>query len=518
MSALYRWGLRNAPAVLAAWLALSLLIAWQVGSALHGMREQAYLDQLREEAGRRSADIAAQTVNGHLMGALNLLGMADVAIKREARGDLAPNSDEVRRVLEIVAGLPHVDSAFVVGGDGVIRSSLGSGRSSSGVDVRFRPYFQTAMAGRESVYAAVGTTTNNRTLYFAAPVRDNNRPDGRAIGAVVARASLLPVDRLLAGKADAALLLSPQGVVFAATRPEWVGNLAGIATPERVQAIRNLRQFGKMFEQEQPRSLPMSVESGLREIDGRRHAVAAAGVNWNDPAGEWRLILIDDLARVVSVNERSALVAFVFFSLLLVGTLTYLILRGRHRQRRATEQLDAYARAQASAVRYKERLAAVGLKLQQARTPEALAQVFLGEACRLLEGFQGVVYIAEPGSDQLRLAASYACSAEAPPPQTLRHGENLLGQCVVDGGMRVLDAGGGRLSLIRSGLGEHAAAAVMMAPVRLQQTVLGAVEIAVLVPPDEVVRERFDELLRLLAMNLEIAAAMAGPSASEAEA
>lgn len=517
MSAATRWIVKNARLALAGWLLLAVVVAWLAGAMHQEVREQAHLDQLLEEAGRRSGEVAAQTVNGHLMGALSLLGMSDAAIKREARGELAPNGDEVRRVLEIVAALPHVDSAFVIGGDGVIRSSLGSGRSSTGGDVRFRPYFQTAMAGRTSVYAAVGTTTGNRTLYFAAPIRENNRPDGRPVGAVVARASLIPVDRLLAAKADVALLLSPQGVVFAATRPEWVGHLAGVATPERVQAIRNLRQFGNMFEQAVPKTLPMTIESGLREIAGRRHAVAGAGVQWNDPAGEWRLVLIDDLELTLPSGERRAMIAFVFFLVLLVGVLAYLILRGRHRQRLATEQLDAYARAQALAVQRKERLAAVGLKLQQARSPETLARVFLSEACSLLDGLQGVVYVADGVDGCLRLAASYACTGDDL-PATLGVGEGLLGQCVADGQVQVLTTGSGPLSMIRSGLGEHAAAAVMMAPVRLQQKVLGAVEIARLTPPDDMVRDQFGELLRLLAMNLEIATAVAAPSIPEADA
>ena len=50
----------------------------------------------------------------------------------------------------------------------------------------------------------------------------------------MARTGLQKVDELLRGKADIALLLSPQGVVFASSRKEWIGHLSGTPTPERL--------------------------------------------------------------------------------------------------------------------------------------------------------------------------------------------------------------------------------------------------------------------------------------------
>ncbi len=511
MNAIARRVVEQTWSALAAWLLLALALAWLAGELVTSMREQERLAHLQAEAVRRSGELTAQTVNSHLMGALNLLGLIDAALKREARGEQPPNGEDVRRLLEIIAQLPHVDSAFVVDGGGMVRSSLGSGRSSTGLDVRFRPYFQTAMTGRESVYAAVGSTSGNRTLYFAAPIRQEAAAASPAIGAIVARVGLTPVDRLLAGQGEIGLLLSPQGVVFAASRPDWIGHLAGSATPERIAAIRDLKQFGGMFEEESPSPLPLAVDDGVRLVDGRRQAVAGAAVRWNDPGGEWRLVLVEDLSRTLPPGERLAAMAAAFATIVMLGLLAYVALRSRYRQYTATRQLDAYAKAQAMAVQRKERLAAVGLKLQQARTPAALARVFLSESADLLGGLQGVVYVtAADGS--LRLAASYACTGESPPPATLAVGEGLLGQCAAGQEVRVLASGTtGVVGMIRSGLGEHLPVAVLMAPVRHQQPLLGAVEIALLEAPDSVIREQFDELLRLLAMNLELAALAAEP-------
>lgn len=512
MNRIVRFVAGNARLALALGIAVVIVLSWLAGAVVNTMREQERLAQLKIDAYRHSDDITSQTINGHLMGALYLLGVADASIKQEVRGELAPNGSGVMHTLGIVSRLPDVDGAFVVGEDGIIRSSLGPGKSSTGVNVRFRPYLQTALKGKENVYAAVGTTSGVRTLYFAVPLREGSQPDGRPIGAVVARASMNPVDKLLAGKADAALLLSPQGVVFAATRAEWIGLLAGPVTAERLDAIRQLKQFGNMFESARPGTLPMAVDDGIRELDGRRHAVSTASVEWNDPGGHWQLVLVEDLARSIPSTERHAATAGAAAILLLIGGLLFGILRGQHRQQLASRQLDAYARAQEMAVHYKERLAAAGLRLQQARTPTALAQTFLSEAHALLGALQGVVY-AVAGDGTLHLLGSYACSRDDAPPAVLSPGEGLLGECALDRRLRVLAMVPERFAAIRSGLGETRPAAVMMAPIQLQSSLLGVVEIAVLSPPEECPREHFEELLRLLAMNLELAGAVSGAEA-----
>ena len=86
------------------------------------------------------------------------------------------------------------------------------------MDVKFRPYFQIAMQGKMNIYAAIGTTTGLRSLYFAAPLYDAVSANAPIIGAVVARLGLERVDSVLRAWSGPALLLSPQDLVFASTR------------------------------------------------------------------------------------------------------------------------------------------------------------------------------------------------------------------------------------------------------------------------------------------------------------
>jgi len=475
------------------------LIAGKLMSCANEVERLAMLDS---EAERRSIEIMSQTMNGKLIGSAALLGLIDADIKREARGELLPNSPSVERLLATIARFPDVDGALVVGNDGIIKSSVAQGKSSTGSDVKFRPYFEMAMKGKESVYAAVGTTSGRRQLYFAAPLHAGETPDTPAIGAVVARASLEPIDKMLSGKAGIALLLSPQGVVFAGSRAEWIGYLAGAATPERMKAIRDLKQFGNMFEAKEPNILPIGSDDGLHNFDGRRFAVVSAKVQWNDPHGDWKLLLIEDLSRTVpAIHFKAAAVTGVLS--LLIMLLILLFLRSHYAQMMVAREGREYAAALELSGKYREQLSHLSLQLQQTTETAGLGQVFLAEAHKMLGMLQGIIYAFTDEDEQtLRLIAQYACRET--PPAVLALGAGLLGQCALERSTKVIDTDSGDLFAIRSGLGETLPAAVIMTPILLNNRLLGVMEIATLVVPGQAECELFEEMAKLLAINLEI--------------
>lgn len=477
---------------------LSLL----AGKLMSNAREVERLTMLNIEAERHSIEIMSQTMSGKLIGSASLLGLIDAEFKREARGELLPNSVGVHRFLEIMTRYPDVDGAFIVGRDGIIKSSFGKGKSSTGADVKFRPYFEMAMKGKESVYAAVGTTTGLRTLYFVAPLHEGATPDTPPIGAVVARGSMAPIDRILTGKSDIALLLSPQGVVFAGSRAEWIGFLAGAATPERLKAIRELKQFGTMFEAKEPNILPIGSVEGLQKFDGRRFAVVSTKVQWNDPYGDWKLLLMEDLSRTVpAIHFKAAAVTGVIS--LLIALLSFLFLRSHYAQSLAAREGQEYAAALEQSGQNREQLAHLSLHLQQATGTSELGQVFLTEAHKMLGMLQGVIYAFTDGDEQrFRLIAQYAC-AETPSAELLP-GAGLLGQCAVERSIKVIDTESGKLFAIRSGLGETLPAAVIMTPILLNNRLLGVMEIATLTVPGQIETELLEEMAKLLAINLEI--------------
>lgn len=491
-------------------MAWSLAVLAAVGAGLLAgqlagqVKESERLSVLTTEAERRGIEIMSQTLNGNMMGAVTLLGLIDENIKREARGEIKPNGPQMAAMLESVGRSLDADGVFIVDANGIAQSSWdNSGRPSTGLNLKFRPYFQMAQQGLNNVYAAVSIARGDRSLYFAAPIYADSGNGSDSIGAVVARTGLVKLDNLLKGKADIAVLLSPQGVVFASSRPEWIGHLDGAPTPERLKAIRELKQFGNMFEGKTPALLPVATTNGLQTLDGRRHAVASANVQWNDPFGDWRLVLLEDLTRTVSPARLAWAGIATGGGTLLIGLLLLGMLRSHHAQAEATRQIEAFARAQEASATRKTRLAGISLRLQQTHSVAELGQVFLAEAHALLGALQGSVYfIADDAARTMRLAASYGCATA--PAAELATGEGLLGQCAIERRGRVVATPADDCWTIRSGLGDARPAALMLAPLLLNENLLGAVEIATLVAPDDDARAQFDEIVGFLALNIEI--------------
>ncbi len=481
-----------------------VMATYLAATTVRGLRESERLSLLETEASRRAVELMATTLNGNLMGSVSLLGMIDSEIKREALGQLPANTPRITQVLESVARSYDAEGVFMVTAKGVVGSSWdNSGKPSTGLNVKFRPYYQMGMQGMGNVYAAVSLARGDRALYFASPIYVDTTNGTDAIGVVVARTGLLKIDELLRDKADAAVLLSPQGVVFASSRKEWVGRLAGVPTPERLKAIRELKQFGNMFESAAPAVLPMTVESGLHSIDGQRFAIARASVQWNDPFGDWTLVLMEDLDRSVPWQQRMTVAGATAAILLALGGLLLGALSSQHRQSLATQALAHMAQNQQEQAVHKEQVATAALLLQHATTHPELAQTFLGEMHRIFGALHGALYLVDADApDSLLCSGTYAC-VEAPPAR-LAFGEGLLGQCAIERRpLLVTDVPTG-MGTIHSGLGSTAPAALLLAPVMLKDQLMGVVELALLRVLDAEAHEKLMDLTRLLGMNLEI--------------
>ncbi len=486
--------------VVAVGLAAALLVGWNDMRA----REQLLASQLQTEARRSSIEIMSTTLNGNLMGSITLLGLIDGNIKRDATNGLRSLDSNVLGTLSTVGGAFGADGVFIVGEDGIVKTSWDRiDKPSTGLDVRFRPYYKKAMQGQTSVYAAISMARGDRALYFTAPIFSEYAKSPTGIGGVVARTNLAQVDALLKDRYDAAMLLSPQGVVFASSHPAWQGMVDGEPDAQRLAAIRELRQFGKLFDERQPLPLPMAARDGTQWIDGQRFAVAAANVDWNDPHGPWKLVLMSKLSHTVPWAQSAWTAGVAGVLTLLLGWMWLHLLRGRHTQAQANLQLQAYAHQQEANVAYRATLAGIAVQLQRCGTLAELAQVFLREVRDLLGVVQGVLYVSNPLSPQvLRLAGSAAC-AEAP-ASTLALGEGLLGQCALERRTQVIATPPDGIWRLRSGLGNTPTAALLLAPLVVQDALVGVLEMAVLSHPDAALQTQFEEVVALLASNVEI--------------
>eukprot|EP01034_Spumella_vulgaris_P036643 gene36643-45201_t len=117
-----------------------------------------------------------------------------------------------------------------------------------------------ALAGQATVYPAIGGTSRERGLYFAAPVHGGNSRDTPITGAYAIKMPVADIDRLLERTGDPVLLLSPDGVVFASNRAAWLLKLAGQVSVERREDLVRGKQFGSLFDDDGPEHLHFSVD------------------------------------------------------------------------------------------------------------------------------------------------------------------------------------------------------------------------------------------------------------------
>lgn len=474
------------------------------------LRARQRLDLLQTESRRSSVEVMSATLNGDLMGSVSLLGLLDGNIKAEAENWVSGWDEVVGPVLATVGEAYGAEGVFVVGHDGKVATSWEkTGPLMTGTGVSFRPYYQLAMKGQTSVYAAVSLVRGERSLFYSAPVFAHQTRVATGIGAVVARTSLARVDRLLASKFDAALLLSPQGIVFSASRPQWIGQLAGEATPERLRAIRELKQFGAQFEKEAPTMLALDLAPGFKRLDRKRYALATAPVDWNDPAGGWTLVLLEDLSRSISWKDSAARALLAGSLALLLARMLVQILRGRRAEKVAAAQLQHYAEQQQQRADFRQRLGELSLQMQAAASLEALSLVFFRQAREIAGAVQGVLYVthaelAEPServAPGLWLAGFSAC-ADMPPP-FIAQGEGLLGQCAADGRVQLIDTPPEGLWNLRSGLGRARVGALMLRPLSASGRLVGVLELGLLERPGPDAVQQIDDLVQLLASQLD---------------
>ncbi|WP_431047205.1 response regulator [Roseateles sp. L2-2] len=337
---------------LAAAAALSLGIA---ASELHRRSlEHEFQRTLGNAAQREALALQGLTLTGKGMGAVVLAGQLNPALKLTAT---LTDVDQARRTrpsadtLEVLGSSVGAQLAFVVNAQGrIVAGWDDEGSPPIGLDVGFRQYFRQAMRGQPNVFAGISISTGQRAYWLAAPIYRRPGQEGEIIGVVAARLYADALDHFLDTRSYAgALLVSPSGVVLAASRADWRMSLDGAATPRRAQAITAGGQFGKLFEDpSRSHSLPFALKDADVEIDGVRHAVARADVAWNDPTGPWRVVLLGDLDALEPMGTRvgiAALVALLAFGLL-AATLRSLA-HGAARDRKELELQAQHGQLQA---------------------------------------------------------------------------------------------------------------------------------------------------------------------------
>lgn len=460
---------------------VALIVGILVFHLLDDRQDLRQQETLTADARRVADALAPDQLQNKLQIALTQLGLSSQQIKQDALGQIPLNEPKTLALLASVGARFSIPGVFIVGADGMIRSSWNeNGAHSTGINVGFRPYFSAAMNGQSQLYAGVSLARKDHSLYFAVPITEGLNPLSPRIGVLVARSGFSAIDRQLSQAAPRAALISPGGVIFASTDPQWLS--AGSSSDH---------------------PLPFSLNRNRQLLGRQVYQLATAPLSWSDPAGHWQIALLRPIQS--AEDSLTALVAATMaglFSLLLLSLVMAIrrVLRLRHHTRMMLEnQLEQEARAAA----FRAQINQFSRTLQQAKSLEQLGTLFLREVHQNSQSLLGVLYLLEPPQYQtLNLLASFAC-VPPPPAQWPAH-TGRLGQAIREGQRQIHTPSDKTHWLVRSGLGSAAPTMVVSLPIKLQQRILGAVELGFAHPLDDEQFTALDEWMNLLAINIEI--------------
>ncbi len=311
------------------WLAAAMLslLAGTLTADLARRHEEAVLRAgLAAWSDRECLVLRGTTEDSRAMGAVRLAGRVNAEVKT-ATGVSDVNVGRLTRpaadALAVLTDHVGAELSFIVNREGRIVSDWNRGDvqpTSIGQDVRGREYFRQAMRGRSSVFIATSLTAGRRSVFLSAPIYAGTAEDGPIIGVISSRYLADHIDRFLGSRLDVTgLLISPHGVVMAASEPSWVMTLAGPALPARTRWLAATRQYGHSFDDPaRVASLPFDPAQPTVTVADRRHAAVARPIDWGDPAGPWQLVYVADLRHALSLTAQlaiGALAALIAFAL-----------------------------------------------------------------------------------------------------------------------------------------------------------------------------------------------------------
>ncbi|MBF0417192.1 MAG: GAF domain-containing protein [Magnetococcales bacterium] len=474
------------------------------GHLFRSVMERDFRHQLEGMAQREAVSLELETMRGRAMGVTSLLGLNEPILKELVTGKRTQNDAEGLARMRVARLMLDADGIYVMNNEGKIVVHESDHESSVGKNIKFRPYWQQAMAGKENVYAAVGSKTQERGLYVADAIRAGSILQGAIIGVVVIKMLGDYLDQTIAVPNRKALLLSPQGVVFASTEKEWVFRLNGEPTPARLEEIAKLNQFGKLYEKGNvPHTLPFDVLQEEICIGQARYARAMAKLRWNDPAGDWSLVLLGDLEYATPIEE---MLLVIFLTGMGNFALLFLALRAMRESRAKQEAMAKTHEAAEKLVveaRTKSRHAEFAVTLQQARDLEGLCRGWFSQLNQFFPIHQATLYVLE-GEDSGALLIKVGAFGDALAPESIRLGEGWLGECAIDHQPMVFHLPEEGFWRIESGLGSVAPRCLMILPVLRGERLLGVLEMASLDATFGAHQREILEMTQQLAANLEI--------------
>lgn len=289
--------------------------------------------EFAEGIARIAVHLAEDHRKANLLGAITSIAGIDPDIRATAQGRAAPDNPAVTAKLRYVFDKFGLDNMMVMAADGTVNAYMVKNVKTTitGKNFVWRPYFSGAIAGKPTMYAAFGSNSLERGFYVSAPI-PAAADDPTPVGVIVAKLGFEEIDRRLTAEKFPLMVLSPEGVVFAANVPSWVYQVLGGET--ELARAKEDKRVNNAYKTAAPMLIPLGAADRIGK-DGHDLQMFAAGIDWPDPSGVWRVAGFIGDEDIFGWPARVLTAMAIFLLLLLIDTW----LRVRQRAQRKTEQV-----------------------------------------------------------------------------------------------------------------------------------------------------------------------------------
>lgn len=237
-----------------------------------------------------SLHLAEDHRKANLMGAITAFAGIDPDIKATAQGQLPPDNQAVRAKMTYLFDKLALDNMIVMAPDGEVKAYMVKNVTTSitGKNFAWRPYFYGAIAGNPTMYAAFGSNSLERGFYISVPIpTTNNAADNsEPAGVLVAKLGFEEIDKLVAQEKQPLMVLSPEEVVFASNRPDWLYKVLGGET--ELQRAKEEKRVNNAYKESPPLLIPL-LDNGKIKANKQKLQMFSANIDWPDPSGSWHV-------------------------------------------------------------------------------------------------------------------------------------------------------------------------------------------------------------------------------------
>jgi PAS domain S-box-containing protein len=220
-----------------------------------------------------------------------------------------------------------------------------------GNNFAFRPYWKEAIRGRPATYMAQGVTSNLRGVYYSHPVYGDRREP--PVGVVVIKASAGRIEQLFRQAGEGIVLLAdPKGIVFVASRNEWLYRSLQRLVQEDLEEVARSQQFGPgPWEWS---GLSIRADGTALDAEGREYLLYRMEIPTYPGWSVFYLRNLEDVSRRISAPLLRASGSIILALCILIGLSVFFLYRrasddivrrkaAEEALQQAREKLEAYS-------------------------------------------------------------------------------------------------------------------------------------------------------------------------------